>query len=157
MFENRTWKFQLVSSVARDVPPDRPNFTVQVTSSDPNVLKIAGSGQCDVRHYDERSVEYSTEPMTPFRNRPVDVVLKTDPGGIWPMGPRLSIRHSVRKSHIVSIIGVLSGVAAVWLATIGGSELFKSDVLNGIRLVGSGLVLGAIAKYMLTGKIEFGK
>ena len=157
MLENRTWKFQLISSIGRNVPPDRLDFTVQITSTDTNAVRVAGSGQVDARHYDEKAVEYTTEPMPPFRTRAVDLEFKTTPEGVWPAGPALKIRCSVRKSHIVSTLGVLSGVAAVLLGVIGGSALFKYDVLNGLYLLGLGLLLGAIAKYMLMGKIEFGR
>jgi len=156
--ENSLGFLQLVSSAPTQVSPHRPQYAVEAKVSGSEKLKIVGSGTYALRHYDEKPIEYTTLEMSPFRTDSADLILQTVPTSeSWTAGPRLEMRHVIRKGHMISLLGIASGLAGLGLTTLGGSKLFENDALNGVKILLIGLLLLTGAKYMLTGKLEFGK
>src|SRR5262249_52763830 len=152
------WHFQLVSSTPKQITQERPEYSVEAKCIGSDKLKIIGSGVYGLRHYDEQPVEYTSGDVPPYHTEQVDLSFHTVPTTEnWTAGAKLDIRHSIRKSHVISTLGVLSGAVAVGLLALGGSKLFENDALNGAIIVVVGLLLLAASKYMLTGKIEFSK
>jgi len=156
--EKALWHSQLVSSTPRQITQARPEYSVEAKCVGSDKLKIIGSGVYALRHYDEQPVEYTSGDMPPYQTEQVDLAFNTVPTTVnWTAGAKLDFRHSIRKSHVISTLGVLSGAVAVGLLALGGSKLFENDALNGAIIVVVGLLLLAASKYMLTGKIEFSK
>jgi|HubBroStandDraft_6_1064221.scaffolds.fasta_scaffold09771_3 hypothetical protein len=156
--ENKSMHLQIVSSIPEQVSADRPQYLVEAEVTGSEKLKVIGSGGYELRHYDEKSIEYVSLEMSPFKTDAADLVLQTTPSSeIWTAGAKLDIRHSIRKSHWISLLGVVSGVVGLTLSTLGASELFKNDALNGFKILMVGLLLLVATKYILTGKLEFGK
>lgn len=156
--EKALWHFQLVSSTPKRISQARPEYSVEARCVGSDKLKIIGSGVYALRHYDEQPVEYTSGDMPPYHTEHVDLAFHSVPTTEnWTAGAKLDIRDSIRKSHVISTLGVLSGAVAVGLLAFGGSKLFENDALNGATIVAIGLLLLAAAKYMLTGKIEFSK
>jgi hypothetical protein len=138
--------------------PNRPQYVVQASVLGSEKAKIIGSGSYELRHYDEKSIEYVSLEMGPFRTDTADLVLQTTPTAeAWTAGARLDLRHSIRKGLWISLLGVISGVVGLALSTLGTSELFKNDALNGFELLLVGLLLLVVSKYILTGTLEFVK
>ncbi len=150
--------FQLVSYTPEQISEARPEYRVQAAVSGSEKVKIIGSGQYELRHYDEKPIEYVSEEMGPYRTEPVDLVFETQPTAeTWTAGAKLEVRHQVRKSRFISTLGVISGIAGLSMVALGSSKLFENDALYGATILFVGLVMLAAAKYMLTGTLEFGK
>jgi hypothetical protein len=156
--EKTLWRLQLISSTPKQIAPGRPEYSVEAKCVGSDKLKLIGSGVYALRHYDEQPVEYTSGEMPPYSTGWADLAFHTAPTTEnWTAGATLDLRHSIRKSHVLSTLGVLSGAVAAGLLVFGGSKLFENDAFNGAVIVVVGLLLLVAAKYMLTGKIEFSK
>jgi hypothetical protein len=156
--ENKSMHLQIVSSAPATLSKDRPQYLVEAIVTGSEKLKIIGAGSYELRHYDEQPIEYVSLDMSPFKTDTADLVLRTTPSTeSWTAGAKLEIRHSIRKSLLISLFGVASGVVGLTLTALGGSELLKNDPLNALKSLVGGLLLLVASTYMLTGKLEFGK
>ncbi len=156
MMENQTWRFELVSHTGT-ATPSRPQYEVQASISDTDAVKLVGTGRYELRHYTGQQIEYVAQAGTPFHSKAMTLTLSTLPLTTWPSGARLELRHTTRKSHLLSSLGILCGISGVILVSLGASDIFRYDVLNGIVLLVVGLILLPVSKYLLTGSLEFSK
>ena len=155
--DRRLFFVQITSSIPKAVPPNRPEYQVELSITNSDVLKSVGNNICELRHYTTKNLEYHSEDAPIFGSTESDLMLATKPESSWPAGASISIRHRITKSVFVVLLGILCGVASVLFVVIGGSKLFENDVLNGTVILAIGALLGAASKYMLTGKLEFSK
>jgi hypothetical protein len=137
------------------VRASRAQYEVKASTSDADAVRVVGAGVYELRHYTGVTVEYEIGSVAPFRDKLAEITFDTAPQSAWPVGAQLRFLHRVRKSRVQCIIGVLLGVIGAAGLIIGGSELWKHDVLNGLWILLSATASGSLSVYLLTGKLQF--
>lgn len=158
MIENNTWRCEIVSDAPRSGTGGsaRPRYVVEASTTDDKAIKIIGNPTYELRTYTARTLEYRAQPVPVFAQRSADLTLSTSPKPTdWPTGPRIELRHVVRKSYLRVAVGILIGTAGMITGGLGVSRLFENDTLHGAVLAVGGALLLVAARFILSGKWEF--
>ncbi len=154
--ENGLWRFEVISEVGKGTGA-RPQYQLDVTSTDEKVMKPIGGTQVGLRRSTGETITFRTESAALIGTTLVEFFFITEPQPTsWVVGPKLALKFRVHRNRVRVFLGLLFGMLGPLAYVIGDSDALKTQhPLWAASVKFSGIIAVAISLFFLTGKISF--
>lgn len=153
--ENGLWRFEVISEMGKGGGP-RPQYSVDVTSTDEKILKPVGLPHVGLRRSTGEMINFRTETAPLVGRSLVLFSLVTQPQpASWVVGPNLAFKFRVHRNRLRVFLGVLFGLVGSLAYVIADSGWKDQHPLASGIVKFCGIIAGAISLFFLTGKISF--
>lgn len=154
--ENGLWRFEVISEVGKGTGT-RPQYYVDVTSTDEKVMKPIGGTHVGLRRSTGEMINFRTETAALIGRTLVHFLLVTQPQpASWVVGPNLVFKFRVHRNRVRVWLGILFGILGPLAYVIGDSDALKTQHPWWAACVKfCGIIEVAVSAFFLTGKITF--